>query len=183
MRLSHHSPYCPGNRLFAVKYQQWVVLLAVNLLCPVLRFLFFAGADGLPCFIQLHQVETLCLLPKPSILIQGSVQFGRIFLFLFFQPLQALFHGCNVFEKFIGGIFLGICQRRQKQILFRTQFLQILCQCRNLSRQFPVPEYMDSRERLFLGKQAAALLRLIPDVLCQLIVLCEGGAQRIQRSV
>ena len=42
---------------------------------------------------------------------------------------------------------------------------------------------MDSRERLFLGKQAAALLRLISDVLCQLIVLCEGRAQRIQRSV
>ena len=81
MRLSHHSPYClplnilmqhTGNRLFAVKHQKRVVLLAVNLLCPVLRFLFFAGADGLPCFIQLHQVETLCLLPKPGILIQGG---------------------------------------------------------------------------------------------------------------
>ena len=42
---------------------------------------------------------------------------------------------------------------------------------------------MNSRERLFLGKQAAALFRLIPNVLCQLIVLCEGGPQRIQRSV
>lgn len=42
---------------------------------------------------------------------------------------------------------------------------------------------MDSRERLFLGKQAAALFRLISNVLCNLIVLCEGWAQRIQRSV
>jgi hypothetical protein len=42
---------------------------------------------------------------------------------------------------------------------------------------------MDSRERLFLGKQDVALFRLIPDVLCKLIVLCEGRAQRIQRGV
>lgn len=173
----------PGNRLFAVKHQKRAVLLAVNLLCPVLRFLLLAGADGLPCFIQLHRVEALSLLPKPGILIQGSVQLGRILLFLFFQPFQALLHGGNVFGKFIGSIFLGICQRRQKQIFLRTQFLQILCQSRNLSRQFPVPEHMDSRERLFLGKQTAALFRLIPDVLCQLIVLCKGRAQRIQRSV
>ena len=54
---------------------------------------------------------------------------------------------------------------------------------RTFSRQFPVPEHMDSRERLFLGKQAAALFRLISNVLCNLIVLCEGWAQRIQRSV
>ena len=79
--------------------------------------------------------------------------------------------------------FLGICQRRQKQIFLRTQFFQILCQCRNFCGQLPVPEHMNRRERLFLGKQAAALLRLISDVLCQLIVLCEGRAQRIQRSI
>ena len=97
----------------------------------------------------------------------------------FFQPFQALLHGGNVFRKFIGSIFLGICQRCQKHIFLRTQFLQILCQCRNLSRQFPVPEYMNRRERLFLGKQTAALLRLIPNVLCKLIVLCEGRAQRM----
>ena len=42
---------------------------------------------------------------------------------------------------------------------------------------------MNRRERLFLGKQTAALLRLIPNVLCKLIVLCEGMAQRIQRSI
>ena len=130
---------------FTVKHQKWAVLLNVNLLCLVLRFLFFAGADGLSCFIQLHWVEALGLLPKPGILVQGSVQLGGIFLFLFFQPFQALLHGGDVFGKFIGGIFLGICQRRQKQIFLRTQFLQILCQCRNLSRQFPVPEHMDSR--------------------------------------
>ena len=65
----------------------------------------------------------------------------------------------------------------------QTQFFQILCQCRNFCGQLPVPEHMNRRERLFLGKQAAALLRLISDVLCQLIVLCEGGAQRIQRNV
>ena len=192
LRLAHHSPHgqplCilvqhPGHRLFTVKHQKWAVLLNVNLLCLVLRFLFFAGADGLSCFIQLHWVEALGLLPKPGILVQGSVQLGGIFLFLFFQPFQALLHGGDVFGKFIGGIFLGICQRRQKQIFLRTQFLQILCQCRNLSRQFPVPEYMNRRERLFLGKQTAALLRLIPNVLCKLIVLCEGRAQRIQRSV
>src|SRR5699024_9670366 len=46
-----------------------------------------------------------------------------------------------------------------------------------------VLEHMDSRERLFLGEQAAALFRLVPDVLCKLIVLCKGGPQRIQRSV
>ena len=34
-----------------------------------------------------------------------------------------------------------------------------------------------NRQRLFLGKQTAALFRLIPDVLCQLIVLREGRAQ------
>ena len=57
--LPHHSPYClslhilmqhPGNSLFAVKHQQRAVFLAVNLLCPVLRFLLLAGADGLPRF-------------------------------------------------------------------------------------------------------------------------------------
>ena len=42
---------------------------------------------------------------------------------------------------------------------------------------------MDSRERLFLGEQAAAFFCLILDVLCQLIVLREGRAKRIQRSV
>ena len=88
----------------------------------------------------------LDLLLKPGIFSQGSVQLGGIFLFLFFQSFQTLFHGCNVLGKFIGSIFLGICQRRQKQIFLRTQFLQILCQCRYLSRQLPVPEHMDSRE-------------------------------------
>ena len=34
------------------------------------------GGWGLPCFIQLHRVEALDLLPKPGILIQGSVQLG-----------------------------------------------------------------------------------------------------------
>ena len=95
LRLAHHSPHgqplCslvqhPGHRLFTVKHQKWAVLLNVNLLCLVLRFLFFAGADGLSCFIQLHWVEALGLLPKPGILVQGSVQLGGIFLFLFFQP-------------------------------------------------------------------------------------------------
>ena len=123
------------------------------------------------------------MLPKPGVLVQGGVQLGGIFLLLFFQSFQALLHSGNVFGKLIGGIVLGICQRRQKQILFRTQFLQILCQSRNLSRQLPVPKYMNRRECLFFGKQAAALFRLIPDVLCQLIVLCEGRAQRIQRSI
>ena len=42
---------------------------------------------------------------------------------------------------------------------------------------------MNRRECLFFGKQTAALFRLIPNVLCQLIVLCEGRAQRIQRGV
>ena len=153
MRQPYQSPHIlpfsifvqhPGHRFFAVKHQQQVVLLAVNLLCSVLRFLLLAGADGLPCFIQLHRVEALGLLPKPGILIQGSVQLGGIFLPLFFQPFQALLHGSNVFGKFIGDLVLGICQRRPKQILFRTQFLLILCQCRNLCRQFPVSEYMDS---------------------------------------
>ena len=53
--LSHHSPYRlslhilmkhTGNRLFAVKHQQRVVLLAVDLLCPALRFLLLTGADN-----------------------------------------------------------------------------------------------------------------------------------------
>ena len=188
LRLSHHSPYRlslhilmqhTGNHLFAVKHQKRAVLLAVNLLCPVLRLLLLAGTDGLSCFIQLHRIDALCLFPKPGILVQGSVQFSRIFLFLFFQPFQALLHGGDVFRELFGSIFFGICQRRQKQIFLRTQFFQILRQSRYLSRQFPVPEYMNRRERLLLGKQAAALFRLIPDVLCQLIVLCEGGAQRI----
>ena len=85
MRQPYQSPHIlpfsifvqhPGHRFFAVKHQQQVVLLAVNLLCSVLRFLLLAGADGLPCFIQLHRVEALDLLPKPGILIQGSVQLG-----------------------------------------------------------------------------------------------------------
>ena len=88
-----------GNRLFAVKHQKRAVLFAVDLLCPALRFLLLAGADGLPCFIQLHRIEALCLLPKPGILVQGSVQFGRIFLFPFFQALKALLHGGNVFGE------------------------------------------------------------------------------------
>ena len=100
----------------------------------------------MPCFMQLHRVEALGLLPKPGILIQGSIQLSGIFLLLFFQSFQVLLHGSDVFRELIGSIFLGICQRRQKQILFRTQFLQILCQRRNFSRQFLVPEHMDSRE-------------------------------------
>ena len=150
----------PGNRLFTVKHQKRAVLLAVNLLCPVLRFLLLAGADCLFCFLELHWIEALRLLPKSGILVQGSVQFGGIFLFLFFQPFQTLLHGCNVLGKFIGSIFLRISQRHQKQIFLRTQFLQILCQSRNLSRQLPVPEYMDSRKCLFLGEQAAAFFCL-----------------------
>ena len=113
----------PGNRFFAVKHQKRAVLLAVNLLYPALRFLLLSGADCLPRLIELYQINTLGLLPKPCILDQGSVQLGGIFLFLFFQPFQALLHGGDVFGKFIDGIFLGICQRRQKQILLRTQFL------------------------------------------------------------
>lgn len=119
LRLSHHSPYYlplyifmqhPGNCFFAVKHQKRAVLLAVNLLCPVLRFLLLAGADGLFCFVELHRVEALGLLPKPDILVQGSVQLGRIFLLLFFQPFQTLLHGCNVFRELFGSIFFGICQ-------------------------------------------------------------------------
>ena len=191
LRLAHHSPHSlsfhilmqhPGNRFFAVKHQKRAVLLAVNLLCPVLRFLLLTGADCLFCFVELHRIEALRLLPKPGILGQGSVQLSGIFLFLFFQPFQTPLHGSNVFGEFIGGIFLGICQRCQKQIFLRTQFLQILRQSRNLSRQFPVPEYMNRRECLFFGKQTAALFRLIPNVLCQLIVLCEGRAQRRFRT-
>lgn len=127
LRLPHHPPYClplyifmqhTGNRLFAVKHQKRVVLLAVNLLCPVLRFLLLVGADGLPRLIELHRVKALRPFPKPGIFGQGSIQLGGIFLFLFFQPFQALLHSGDVFKKFIGGIFLGIGQRRQKQILF-----------------------------------------------------------------
>ena len=117
LRLPHHSPHGlslfifmqhPGNRLFAVKHQKRAVLLAVDLLCPVLRFLFFDGADCLFCFVELHRINALCLLPKPGIFSQGSIQLGRIFLFLFFQPFQALLHGGNVFRKLIGSIFLCI---------------------------------------------------------------------------
>ena len=78
--------------------------------------------------------------------------------------------------------FSSVYSREEKQIFFRTQFLQILCQYRNLRRQLPVLEHMDSRERLFLEEQVSAFFRLIPDVLCQLIVLCECGTQCIQRS-
>ena len=155
LRVPHHSPYCllvyifiqhPRNRLFAVKHQKRAVLLAVNRLHPTFCFLLLFGADSLFCFIELHWIEALGLLPKPSILIQGSIQLSGIFLLLFFQSIKFLLHGRDVFRELIGSIFLGICQRRQKQILFRTQFLQILCQRRNFSRQFPVPEHMDSRE-------------------------------------
>ena len=59
-----------GHRLFTIKHQKWAVLLAVNLLCPVLRFLFLAGADGLSCFIQLHRINALCL--------NGGLFFSRI---------------------------------------------------------------------------------------------------------
>ena len=87
LRLPHHSPYClplyifmqhPGNRLFAVKHQKRVVLLAVNLLCTAFCFLFLVGTNGLSCFIELHWVKALYLLPKPGILVQGSDQLGNI---------------------------------------------------------------------------------------------------------
>ena len=77
LRLPHHSPHGlslhilmqhTGNRLFAVKHQKRVVLLAVNILRPILRFLLLTGADGLFCFIELHWGEVLGPLPKPGIL-------------------------------------------------------------------------------------------------------------------
>ena len=46
------------NRLFAVKHQQRVVLLAVDLLRPLLHFLLLARTNGLSCFIQLLRTET-----------------------------------------------------------------------------------------------------------------------------
>ena len=97
LRLSHHSPYRlslhifmkhTGNRLFAVgTLRSGLYFLAVDLLCPVLRFLLLTGADSLPCFIQLHRVNTLCLLRSPAYSFRAASSWSEYFCCLFFQPL------------------------------------------------------------------------------------------------
>jgi hypothetical protein len=37
-------------------------------------FLLLFGANGLFCFIELHWIKALRLLPKPGILVQGRVR-------------------------------------------------------------------------------------------------------------
>ena len=149
LRLPHHPPHGlplhifmkhPGNSLFAVKHQQRAVFLAINLLCPVLRLLLLAGADGLPCFVELHQVKALCLLPKPGILSQGQRPARQNTSVPVLPAVSALLHGGNVFGKFIGSIFPGICsdvrsiffsERSSSKSSVRAAILAASSRCRN----------------------------------------------------
>ena len=85
-----------------------------------------------------------------------SVQLGGIFLLLFFQPFQALLHGSDVFRKFIGGIFLGICQRHRSRF-FQNAILPNPLSVPQFLRPAPGVGIHGQQRAPFLGKQAAAL--------------------------
>ncbi len=76
---------------------------------------------GLPVLFRRAALDR-SLAPAPEVRHTRSGQrpVRRNIFFLFFQPFQTLLHGCNVLGKFIGSIFLRICQRHQKQIFLRT---------------------------------------------------------------
>ena len=141
--------------------------------------------SGLPVLLlQLHWVEALGLLPKPGILVQSSSSSAEYFCSRSSNRFRLCSMAAMSLGELFGSIFLGICQRRQKpQILLRTQFLQILCQRAILAASSRCWNTWTAESAFFSESRLRALFRLIPNVLCQLIVLCEGGAQRIQRSV